>query len=62
MNLQQLKQLAIDTITAFPNLKSEVIEFYQLAKDEIEEGGSEEHECYLAERDIIQLIEEAKAS
>lgn len=56
MNLEQLKQYAIQSIEKNPNLKDEIVSFYQLAVDEIEEGGSEDHECNLAERDIAELI------
>lgn len=41
-----------------PTLKSEIYDFVQLAIDEIKEGGSEEHECELARRDIEFIINE----
>ena len=41
------------------NLKKEIREIYQLAIDEIDEGGSEFHERQLAVNSINELIEEA---
>ena len=55
MNLQQLKAEAIRIITAKPELKSEIQDLYSLAISEIEEGGSESHECQLAYSDMIDL-------
>ena len=55
-----LKELSIHTkelTIKHPNLKQELIEFYILACDEVEEGGSETHECELAISDMEQLIE-----
>jgi len=40
-----------------PEHKEELMELYQLAVDEIEEGGSEAHECELAISDMEYLIE-----
>ena len=56
MNISQLKQFAINSIKENPNLKDQIVSLYQLALDEVEEGGREEHECQLAERDILDLI------
>jgi hypothetical protein len=61
-NLQNLKSLVTNTIKDYPQLKDEVTELYYLAVSEIEEGGSESHECDLAERDILELIEGATGS
>jgi len=55
MNLQQLKTEAIRIITAKPELKSEIQDLYSLAVSEIEEGGSESHECQLAYSDMTDL-------
>jgi hypothetical protein len=41
-----------------PTLKSEIYDFVQLAIDEIDEGGSENHECELARRDIEFIVNE----
>jgi len=46
------KQLSIK----YPVLKQELIELYILACDEVEEGGSETHECELAISDMNELI------
>lgn len=54
-----LKELSIHTkelTIKHPNLKQELIEFYILACDEVEEGGSEAHECELAISDMDDLI------
>jgi hypothetical protein len=41
-----------------PTLKKEIYDFVQLAIDEIDEGGSEDHECNLAQRDIEFIVNE----
>lgn len=59
-----MKQLAEDlrkVIAKFPQLKSGVNDMYQLCKDEIEEGGSEQGEienCRQAVKDLIEEIGE----
>jgi hypothetical protein len=59
-----MKQLVIDlraVITKFPQLKEGVNDMYQLCKDEIEEGGSEQGEiesCRQAVKDLIEEIGE----
>jgi hypothetical protein len=60
MNLQALKSEVIKSINENPDLKSEILDFYYLAVSEIEEGGSESHECELAYNDIVELIKESK--
>jgi len=60
MNLQALKSEVIKAINENPDLKSEILDFYYLAVSEIEEGGSESHECELAYNDIVELIKESK--
>jgi hypothetical protein len=55
MNLQQLKAEAIRIIKAKPELKEEIQDLYFLAVSEIEEGGSEMHECELAYNDMTEL-------
>ena len=39
-------------------MELQIKEFYQLAIDEIEQGGSQEHECELAYFDILELTQE----
>lgn len=55
MDLQQLKAEAIRIIKAKPELKSEIQDLFSLAISEIEEGGSESHECELAYNDMVEL-------
>ena len=57
MNLAQLKEKTKELITKNPELKDDLMEFYYLAVSEIEEGGSESHECELAYSDMMDLIE-----
>ena len=54
--LQQLKLFVIETIGKHPQHKREIIDLYQLCLDEIEEGGSPQHECDLCRNDIEELI------
>ena len=42
----------------YPKQADELRDLYHLAVSEIEEGGSESHECSLAWRDISQLVGE----
>lgn len=58
MNLRLLKQYCINKIQEYPMLKEEISDFYYLAQDEIDEGGSEVHECNLAVSSIDTLISE----
>ena len=58
MNLHELKIYAVMMVLDYPTLKEEIWDFVQLAIDEIEEGGSEEHECSLAQRDIEFIVNE----
>ena len=55
MYKEELKAEAIRIIKANPELKSEIQELYSLAISEIEEGGSEYHECDLAHNDMLEL-------
>lgn len=58
--MEQFKKWVQEKIDLYPNLKMEILDFYYLAKDEIEEGGSEHHEINLAMNSINELIEENK--
>jgi hypothetical protein len=60
MNISQLKSEVSKFINENPDLKDEILDFYYLACSEIEEGGSEMHECELAYNDIVELIKESK--
>jgi len=58
MNIKQLKEHAQGIIQNHPILKDEVVELFELAMTEIEEGGSESHECQLAINDMEELVNE----
>ncbi len=59
MTLDELSIYTKGLTIKHPNLKQELVEFYILACDEVEEGGSESHECELAVSDMDDLIKEA---
>ena len=56
MDIQYLKTYCSDKIKEYPQYKEDILDFYQLCKDEIEEGGSEAHEIDLCINDIENLI------
>lgn len=56
MTLSELKELTINLIKQYPKHKGQLTEYYYLAESEIEEGGSVEHECELAQRDMMELV------
>tara|TARA_B110000879_G_scaffold35548_2_gene49051 strand:+ start:4307 stop:4486 length:180 start_codon:yes stop_codon:yes gene_type:complete len=58
MTLTELSTRTKALTIKYPVLKQELIELYILACDEVEEGGSETHECELAIADMNELIEE----
>lgn len=58
MNIQTLKAEATRIIKEVPDLKNEVIDLFELAMTEIEEGGSESHECQLAINEMEELVKE----
>jgi hypothetical protein len=58
MELQQFKIYLREQIEKYPLLKEEILDFYQLAIDEIDEGGSTAHEIELCQESIKQLIDE----
>lgn len=57
MNIDILKQMTLQLVANHPEHKEQLMELYQLAVDETEEGGSEAHECELAISDMEYLIE-----
>ena len=59
MTMNTFKQWVADQMSAYPNLKEEILDFYYLAKGEIAEGGSEMHEISLAMSSINELIGDA---
>lgn len=56
MQLLELKKQAENLSIQFPELESEIRDFYFLAEYEIESGESEVNECELAISDINELI------
>jgi len=56
MTLTELSTYTKGLTIKHPELKQKLIEFYVLACDEVEEGGSEPHECELAVSDMDYLI------
>jgi len=56
MNLQTLRNYLKESITNHPQHKEEILSLYSLCLSEIEEEGSEEHECDLCYRDVEELI------
>jgi hypothetical protein len=55
---QELVGIAKENIVNYPALKEQIIDIVNLAKDEIEEGGSPNHEVNLAINDINNIVEE----
>ena len=60
MTHEQLLQYIEEQIVAHPELKPEILDFYQLCLDEIEEGGSPNHERELCHNSIEELIKETE--
>lgn len=58
MELQQFKKEINKQIVKYPLLKEEILDFYELAINEIEEGESATHEIELCLESIKQLIDE----
>lgn len=47
MSIKRATEFGREFIFKFPQFKDEVLDLYQLMKDEIEEGGSTDHEINL---------------
>lgn len=56
MTLRDLYQYCQEVSEKYPELSNEIDTFYDLAKMEVEDGESEDHECELAVSDINDLI------
>ena len=56
MTLRDLYSYCQEVGNKYPSMKSEIVGFYHLAQMEVEDGGSEDHECELAVGDINDLI------
>lgn len=59
MELEQLKEFVKTSIKEHPELKTDILGFYYLCLDEIDEGESETNEISLCISSIEQLIEES---
>lgn len=57
MTLEQLRAKSIELTKQYPQYGDQIRDLFFLAQDEIEEGGSEAHECELAISDMEHLIE-----
>jgi len=58
MNIKQLEELTDSLINNYPEYKEDFLDLYQYALDEIEEGGSEAHECELSYNSMMDLLED----
>lgn len=58
MTLEQLRKWVDEKMTQHPELRSDIRDLYRLCLDEIEDGGSVEHEIELCINDIDELIDE----
>jgi len=56
MNLSELKREVLKMIDMHPKHTEELRELYFLALSEVEDGGSETHECELAYSDMEEVI------
>lgn len=56
--MENLKKFVKETIAKYPNLKSEIIDLYELCIEEIEERGSVENEVSICRSSIQDLITE----
>ncbi len=56
MTLRDLYQYCQEIGEKYPSMANKIMGFYDLAQMEVEDGGSEDHECELAVSDINDLI------
>lgn len=56
MTLQELKIKSIELTKQHPHYEDQIRDLFVLAHDEIEDGGSEAHECELAISDMESLV------
>lgn len=56
MTEEYLRKYVVDKIKSYPNFKEEIMDFYHLCLDEIDEGGSVENEINSCINDIEELI------
>jgi len=60
--LNNLKGYVIENAKSYPTLKEEIYELFFICQDEIEDGGSPQHEINLCKDSISQIIEEYNES
>lgn len=60
MTLEDFQNKCGEYINKYPELKNEILDIYTLCLDEIEEGGSVQHEVSLGMTDLEELINEVK--
>lgn len=58
--MEELRKLVLETIKKYPNLKEQISDLLQLCIDEIEEGGSRQHEIDLCRGEIQYLVDQQK--
>jgi hypothetical protein len=58
MTLEDFQNTCSEYIDKYPELKQEILDIYTLCLDEIEEGGSVQHEISLGMTDLEELINE----
>lgn len=56
MNIQTLKEKTVELLKTHPAYAEEFEALLFLALDEIEEGGSEQHECDMAYNEMLEII------
>jgi len=56
MTLQELKIKSIELAKQHPHYEDQIRDLFFLAQDEIDDGGSESHECELAISDMESLV------
>ena len=60
MNLLELRAYAREKARLYPSLATQIADLVELAIDEVDSGGSEQHERDLACHDIEELIKEVQ--
>lgn len=58
MTIEQLKLETRELIKDFPQYREEFVDYYELALSEIEEGGSQNHECDMAYNSMLDIIKD----
>lgn len=56
MDKKTFKQKTLELMDRYPSYSEEFMDLYQYAMDEIEEGGSEDHECELSYNDMLEIL------